>query len=192
MITCGWCQTHYNQWQSNCSNCGGPLPPPPGMDAGPEPPPPPRLLPRHFEFRQKWSRNVAVLAALGFMLISGLFLWAAIKAKSWMALVPGLFLLMGLSLFRYGRNTAVATLHAFHNGVSAEGKIAQLSLDTTQSVNGRHPWRLVYHFAVDGQQREGVITSFNSTLGERSTGQPLWVLYVKDDPEQNTIYPPVV
>ena len=191
MITCGWCHTNYTQWQTNCANCGGPMPPLPGMEIGPEPPDPPRMLPKGFEFRLKWSRNAAVLAGLGMMFITGLMFTAMIKAKIWFSVVPALFFLMGFFLFRYGRKTAVSTARAFRRGIAAEGRVASVSLDTTQSINGRNPWRLVYHFTAGEQQREGVLTSFDSTLGGRSAGQPLWVLYLADDPDQCTIYPPV-
>ena len=167
------------------------MPRPPGMDLGPAPPDAPRTLPMGFEFRQKWSRNVGVLVGLGFMFIGGFMLAVLIKVKTWAAVVPGMFFLIGFFLFRYGKKIGVNTVRAFRHGIATEGKVASINLDTTQSVNGRHPWRLVYHFTADGEEREGILTSFDSTLAGRSTGQPLWVLYLRDDPEQCTIYPPL-
>lgn len=167
------------------------MPPIPGMEIGPEPPPPPRLLPRRFEFRLKWSRNIAVICGMAFMLFGGLMLSLALKARAWFAIIPGIVFVMGFFMFRYGRQEAAGTIRAFRHGFATEGKIAGVSVDTTQSINGRHPWRLVYHFMVETQQHEGVLTSFDSTLGNRSAGQPLWVLYLRDDPEECTIYPPL-
>jgi len=191
MTTCGWCGTSYAQWQSKCSSCGGPLPPQPGMGIGPEPPPAPRKLPKGFAFRVKWSRNIAVLGGLFCMAISSLMLFAMIKAKTWFAVVPGLFDFAGVCLFIAGRKRAVGILRAFRRGATSEGKISEVSLDTTQSVNGRHPWKLVYQFPVGEELHEGSFVSFDSVVGSRSSGQPVWVLYVPSDPTQSTLYPPV-
>jgi len=167
------------------------MPPPPGMDPGPEPPEAPRKLPDGYAFRIKWSRNVMVIIGSVFFGAGGLMLSATIAAKTWFALFPGFFCLGGFFMFLNGRKTANGILHAFRHGTAVAGEIKEVSVDTTQSINQRHPWRLVYHFPVDGQQHEGVITSFDSTLSKRSRGQPVWVLYVPDDLLQNTIYPPL-
>jgi len=59
------------------------------------------------------------------------------------------------------------------------------------TVNGEHPYKLTWHFTVDGRTYEGSLTSLDSTLGRRGAGQPLWVLDVAKDPTRNTLYPPV-
>lgn len=191
MTTCGWCSTSYVQWQSKCDSCGGPLPPQPGMGLGEAPPPAPRALPRGFAFRVKWSRNAPVLIGLGCVLISGLMLFAMIKAKTWLAIAPALFVAAGVTMFAYGRNRAVGILRAFRRGAVAEGKISEVRLDTTQSVNGRHPWKVVYQFPVKEALCEGSFVSYDSTVGQRGSGQPVWVLYAAGNPAENTLYPPV-
>jgi hypothetical protein len=148
-------------------------------------------LPNGFAFRVKWSRNIMVIIGSIFFLVGGLMLAATLAAKAWIAVFPGLFCLGGFFMFLNGRKTAHGILHAFRNGIAVPGEIAEVSVDTTQSINDRHPWRLVYHFPVDGQEHEGVLTSFDSTIATRSRGQPVWVLYVPEDLEQNTLYPPL-
>jgi len=167
------------------------MPAPVGMELGEPPPPPPRVLPKGFEFRQKWSRNVGTLAGCGLILIASLFFVAALKARSFAAMVPLLFMLAGVSLFWHGWRTACGILKAYRKGVVVEGEVVEVRLDKTQSINQRHPWVMTYHFPVGNELVEGSITSFNSVLGTRGGGQPLWVLYVPDDPTQNTIYPPI-
>jgi hypothetical protein len=100
-------------------------------------------------------------------------------------------MLGGFSMLRYGWKSASATLRAFQQGTATKGKIAGINIDTTQSINNQHPWKLIYHFTAGGQQHEGVLISWDSTIASRRTGQPLWVLYVEDDPSQCTLYPPV-
>lgn len=191
MITCGWCNTHYQTWRSKCDACGGPMPPPPGQELGPPPPEVPRALPSGYAFRTRFF-NLSVLLGIGFSGFSGLFLIQVLKNGQWLlALLPGFFLLGGLSCLRYGWSRASGILRAFRRGIAVPGKVASVCLDTTQSVNQKHPWKLTYHFTLDGRLYEGVITSFDSTLAQRAAGQPLWVLYVEKDPTQNTIYPPL-
>ena len=191
MTKCGWCQTNYVTWQRNCSNCGGPLPPPPGMDLGPPPPDAPRQLPKGYEFRVKWSRNLTVIFGCAFMGFAAIFCLATIMAPWWFRILPVLFFLGGVAMFRSGRRQANGVLRALRHGLAAEGKIHSLDKDTSQSINGRHPWRLVYHFTVEDQICEGILIAWDSTLSSRHIGQPLWVLYVAEDPAQNTIYPPL-
>lgn len=191
MTTCGWCGTSYAQWQSKCDSCGGPLPPQPGMGIGPAPPSAPRQLPKGFAFRVKWSRNFPVLAGLFCCIISSLMLTAMVSAKTWFAVVPALFVFLGICLFWSGRKRAVGIIRAFRRGSLSEGSIVSVRLDTTQSVNGRHPWKLTYQFPVEECLHEGTLVSFDSTVGNRGGGQPVWVLYMPDDPSQSTMYPPV-
>ena len=192
MHTCPWCSTHYINWQSQCKSCGGRMPPPPGMELGPPPPSVPRELPKNYAFRVRWANNIATLVGGMFTFVGFvLFLPMAVNLL-WAALLPLLFLIGGLSIFLHGWRSASAKLRAFRYGEAAQGKIASIGKDTSQSVNGRHPWRLVYHFTVGDQLQEGILTSFDSTIGQRSSGQPLWVLYVPEDPSKNAIYPPLV
>lgn len=167
------------------------MPPLPGQDLGEEPPSPPRRLPKGFAFRTRFSANIATIAGGGFFLIASLFFIAALKAKSWAALVPLFFMTGGFFMFRLGWVHASRVLRAFRRGLAIRGEVYECRLDRTQSMNGEHPFKLTWHFTVEGQQYEGTLTSFDSTLGSRARGQPVWVLYVPKDPAQNTLYPPV-
>lgn len=192
MHTCSWCTTSYVNWQSQCQQCGGPLPPPPGMRLGDPPPPAPRKLPARYVKRVRWSENIATLVGLGFTAVGTLFAVPMLVNSVWLPLlVPGFLLLGGVSMFRYGWKIAEARLRAFRIGKAVEGKIHQVGVDATQHINGRHPARVVYHFLVGGQLQEGVIITFDSTASRRFSGQPVWVLYNEADPSENAIYPPL-
>lgn len=191
MHKCPWCTTVYVNWQSQCGQCGGPLPPPPGMDIGPPPPAAPRkLLPRYVR-RVRITSNIAVMVGAGFFMFGLLMFIPMVVNRLWAAVLPGFFMLGGGSMFRYGWRQASGVLNAFRYGRAVEGKVHRVSWDTSTTVNGEHPWKLVYVFTADNQRYEGSVTTFDATAGERSSGQPLWVLYNEADPTQSAIYPPL-
>ncbi len=190
-VTCGWCGVHYAEWQNRCDSCGGPLPSLPGTQLGAAPPPAPRQLPDGFAFRLLWSRNVLVIVGSIFALLGFLLFLPLLIATSWGALLPLLFMVLGTLLFFFGRRKAKRTLKAFAGGTAVAGEIVDVSLDRSESINSRHPWKLTYHFRVDGNEHEGSATSYDSTVGKREAGQPVWVLYLPGNPAQNTIYPPL-
>ena len=191
MHKCPWCTTSYVNWQSKCGQCGGPLAPPPGMEIGPPPPPTPRKLPPAYVRRVRWTSNLPVLIGGGFFLFGLLLFIPMVANRLWAALLPAFFMLGGGSMFRYGWRQASGVLQAFRHGRAVEGRVHRVSWDTSTTVNGEHPWKLVYVFTADDMRREGIITTFDSTAGERSSGQPLWVLYDEADPSRSAIYPPL-
>jgi hypothetical protein len=192
MITCGWCGTKYTQFQPNCQNCGGLLPPPPGMQVGPPPPPAPRALPGGFERRMLWTGNVFAMVGGIFLLVGVPLVIGAFFLHPLAALIPMIHCTLGYLLLKHGRKKGLATVNAFKHGKAVEGEIAEVYQDTSTSVNGRHPWAIVYRFSAGGNQmHEGKAVTFDSDAQDRARGQKLWVLYVEDNPAQNTIYPPV-
>lgn len=167
------------------------MPPLPGMELGPPPPPAPRPLPKGFALRTRLTGNIATWVGLIFSLFGSLMTVALFFAKPWASLFPLFFALGGFGMLRLGLTQAGHTLRAFRFGTPVAGSVHQVSFDTSHSVNGRHPYKLTYHFQIDGILHEGSVVSFDSTLSKRRSGQPLWVLCLPHAPEKNTLYPPV-
>jgi hypothetical protein len=162
------------------------------MDLGPEPPEPPRKLPDGFALRVRLTRNVPMIIGLGFTLIGGFMTVAMISVKTWAALFPAFFLLGGLGMLKMGFQEGVRVLDAFRHGRAVRGKAASVREDTQTTVNGRHPWEIIYTFEAEGQPYEGKVTTFEAATANRFYGQPpVWVLVVEDNPERNTVYPPI-
>lgn len=191
MLTCGWCGTHYGSFVPNCKNCGGPLPPPPGMALGPEPPPAPRALPGNFERRVLWTHNVFALVGGIFLLVATPLVIGLLFVNPLFSLFPMIHFTIGYLLLRHGRGKGLATIHAFRDGRAARGEISETQMDTTTKINGRHPWIIRYKFPVAGTMHEGHLRAWEADARGRERGQPLWVLYLDEDPEKNTIYPPL-
>ncbi|RBP43859.1 hypothetical protein DES53_105258 [Roseimicrobium gellanilyticum] len=192
MFTCGWCNKHYRNWVSQCESCGGPMPPPPGMDIGPEPPAAPRKLPSGFAMRMRVTGNITTIIGLIFSGVACLMTLAMIGAKNWAALIGGSMLLGGLLMVKAGLGSANRILDAFKNGRPVRGKVASVREDPNTTVNGRHPWDIVYTFESGGHQYEGKMQTYETATANRYQGwPPVWVLVVDGDPERNTLYPPV-
>lgn len=190
-ITCGWCGTHYTEWKNRCDACGGRMPSPPGSELGAPPPETPRALPKGFARRLLWTGNVLVMVGAIFGGIGTLLFLPMLVLFPPAALLPLFFIILGFTLFWSGRKGARRTLKAFVNGTAVAGEVADVARDQTESTNGVHPWKLTYHFTVDGTLHEGSAKSYDSTVAKRTAGQPLWVLYLAKDPALNTIYPPL-
>jgi hypothetical protein len=181
-LECPWCKT-FNKviHETNCKNCGGPLPAIPhgdsGLDAGKPPGPPPRKIPAVYVKKLKY-KNVHFLIGIIFLVP---FIWTII------------FPIIGFFLLRHGLKVANKKLEALEKGVKTEGILTDIYKDTSQSVNGRHPWKIEYEF----KTRNGELISakktgaWNSNNRYRKPNDKLWVVYLTEDPSVSAIWPPV-
>ena len=137
-LECPWCKT-FNKVinETNCKNCGGPLPAIPtdnsGLDKGNPPGNPPRIIPQVYVRKLKY-RNIHFLIGIFFTVP---FFWTI------------LFPIIGIFLMRYGLKNAKQKLAALEYGVKTEGVLVDIYKDTSQTVNGKHPWLLEYEFKSD-------------------------------------------
>ncbi|HSI64930.1 MAG TPA: hypothetical protein VLE43_17520 [Candidatus Saccharimonadia bacterium] len=168
------------------------MPPPPGMDAGPAPPPPPRKLPAGFATRMRLTGNVLVIIGLVFAGFGGILTLALAGAGKWAALIGVVIFAGGFLMVKSGIQSANRILDAFKNGLAVKGRVGSVRQDTTTTVNGRHPWEIVYTFESGGHEHEGKMITFEPATSNRYQGRPpVWVLVVENQPERNTLYPPV-
>ena len=183
-VTCGWCETQVPPpvTVTNCPNCGGNLPLPPGPDRGPPPPALPRHIPRQFEYKLKFGSLfwfgllffvigvVLALPTIGFTLI---------------------FAAVGGFLLRSSWRTANNRIAALRNGQVAEGEVTFVGYDETLTVNGKHPYLVRYRWQVGSGYREGQKTTWNDAAMDHFRGEPLWVVYMPDDTTKSAIWPPL-
>ena len=112
-----------------------------------------------------------------------------------------MFLLLGLifgavfggiggAVLYTGRRRSRNLLQVLSEGVAAAGKVEEVEVDYSVSVNDRHPWRVGYSFVVDGIRHAGSGRAWNpdDTL---QPGAPIYVVYLVVDPGRNSIYPPL-
>ena len=203
MITCPWCGTHYKAFQSTCRQCGGTLPLPRDETAGTAgsglqvPPPPPRQVPRNYIQRILLTDPVATVAGI-LTLIGTIFLAVGLglivpAATAVIGLVFTLLALCFLAVsvpllaWRHGRAKELADI--LREGTPALGKIVSVYQNYHVRVNGRFPWSIVYRFGAAGQEFEGRVSTLSMPDLSQQAGKPAYVLYARENPAKNTIYP---
>ncbi|MBN1956550.1 MAG: DUF3592 domain-containing protein [Anaerolineae bacterium] len=203
MITCPWCGTHYERFQSNCDNCGGSLPLPaerPPTPAGkrlPTPPPPPRQVPGNYAWRVL-STDGGAIGATVFSLLGAIFaIVGGILTISVVAIFVGLpfaalgtvFLLIGIPLLITRYEQAQQTVQVLQHGEAVLGQIVDVHQNYHVRINGRSPWIVTYQFEASGRQYQGKVSTLSRPDLGQQPGQPIYVLYQPNDPQQNTSYP---
>jgi hypothetical protein len=204
MITCPWCGTNYLTFQTNCSNCGGPL-----LASGdkitssianediPSPPLAPRPISPKYAWRllfaDAWSIAALVFSLLGiiFSLVGAVLTLAIVTA---FVGIP--FLLLGLAflgtgggvlLWRY--REAQEIVNVLREGEATRGQIVGVQENYHTSVNGRHPWVIRYQFQANGQDHQGMVTTLNQPGQQLQAGKAVYVLYLPTAPKWSSIYP---
>lgn len=204
MVTCPWCGTSYLEFQPNCRNCGGPLPPArraesasPADEPPPAPPPAPRSISNRYAWRLMRSDGYAItggiFAFLGFLfIVIGLPLVFAI-----VTIFVGLpftllglgFLGVGVGLLVWRHQQALRIVRVLRDGQAAEGRILTLEMNPSVRVNNRHPWEIEYQYQVFGREYVDRITTLNTPGPQHQPGQPVWILYLPQTPENSSLYP---
>jgi len=146
------------------------------------------------------SIPVAVSAILG--LIFSLFglVFALISMPLEVSLVTasvGLpFLGLGLLLLGVGIAVLVGryrmaqqTVEVLRQGEAVVGEIVSVVQNYEVSVNGRHPWTVEYDYEVEGRRYGAEVTTLSRPNLSKEPGNPVYVLFMRDDPDQSTIYP---
>ena len=212
MITCPWCGTNYAVFQTNCKNCGGPLPPPPQatppqqaaytedvyVDEPVElPPPAPRPISDSYAMRMLMSDGWAV-SAFVFLLLGGIFtcVGAGLTVGVMTAFVGIPFVLMGLGFLGGGGaivywryEEARKVVRVLRDGEATTGRITATDINSSVQINGRHPWTIRYQFRVNGRDYEGRVSTLNTPSLRLRPGRFASVLYLPNDPGRNALYP---
>ena len=176
VLQCGWCSnSNRRDLTLNCTNCGGVLPHIPGTPRLPEPPHSPRNIPKGYENRIRYWKNVHFIIGAIFMLF----------------LPTIIFPIIGFFLLRYGIKRGNNQIFALKYGVPTRGIIKDVYVDTTQSINDVHPIRLNYTFSTSNKEKESFIVSWDNSNLRRPEGEHLWVLFNPNNIEQNSIWPPL-
>lgn len=203
MVTCPWCGTSYAKFQPNCSNCGGSLPPiadtAEGLVVGSlqAPPAAPRSLPRYYILRILFTDSAGIVGfILGFIgtiffIVGAALIIGVVTAFIGLifAALGGLFLLGGGILLTLRLQNAQQTVSVLRGGEAVLGEITDVYENIHVQVNGRFPWTILYRFKLDGREYANKVTTLSRPGWQQQPGKTVYVLYMPDQPEVNTIYP---
>jgi len=201
MITCPWCGTTYAAYRSPCQKCGGPIPLParaeqPEQDIAP-PPPAPRPIADSYAWKLLFSDGWAV-AALVFLLIGGIFVITGVPLVLVVvtafvglpfAVLGIMFLVAGAIILNQRLQKARVTVKVLREGQAARGQITNVDMNYSVRVNDRNPWTIQYAFQVMGDKYEGQVTTLNPPGPMIQPGKAMYVLYLPDNPQDNSLYP---
>lgn len=183
-VTCPWCRRSYANYPGpQCSNCGGELPTPVGQALGRPPPQAPRNLPSQYKSNILLWKNPTALVGTIFL---GVGVLTAI------VLIGFIFIIVGYFLRKSGIEAGNNKLAALERGQAAQGQILGVTQNTSVSINGRHPWRVEYGFVANGVRVPGSVESFDDSARFHQPGEPIWVVYLAEDPSKNSVWPPLV
>lgn len=203
MIVCPWCGTHYITFQSNCQNCGGPLPAVEEKSASlpseeiPIPSAAPRPISDKYVWQllstDGWAITAFVFGLLGFIFsLVGLGLTLGIIT----AFVGIPFLCLGLVFLSIGGGVltwryqrAQKVVNVLRNGASTQGRIVEITQNYAVRINRQHPWVIRYQFQVNGQSYEGQVSTLKQPRQQFQVGSVVSILYLAEAPQWNSIYP---
>ncbi len=185
-VLCPWCGTYYKQRsESNCGNCGGPLPLPPGPDRGPSPPSAPRLLPK--AYRRK------ILFATGWWFrIGALLILINLPFQYHVNGLDVLLISIGGYLCWKGYGDGRRKLDVLEHGQATEGIITEAKENPNIQVDEKHPFIITYSFSRNGQTLTASMNCWDETSLMHFAGEPIWVVYHSLDFENSSsIWPPL-
>jgi hypothetical protein len=161
------------------------------------PPPAPRLISGKYTWRllftDGWGIVALVFGLLGvvFSLVGAGLTFVIVMASVGIPfLVIGLvFLVVALAVGTWRYDHARQVVNVLRFGEFTQGQIIGAQRDHFVRVNRQHPWVIRYQFQVNGQKHEGNVRTLNPVGARLQTGKMVWVLYLPNAPQRNSLYP---
>lgn len=179
IIKCPWCKSQFTSTiLLNCENCGGSLEYQKETNQlGPKPPLAPRVLPKKFIKRVKYTNNVMTILGIVFTIP---FFWSII------------FPIIGIFLWKKGIKDAKKELLPLEQGAIAIGEITDIRQDFSVKINNKSPYVIEFVFEAGGQKYVGDVGNiFDRASAMKEIGDQLWIVYMPEDPSLSSIWPPI-
>ncbi|PVW14714.1 hypothetical protein [Marixanthomonas spongiae] len=198
VLQCGWCKTSNRRDQvSHCISCGGQLPSIPGSSRQPEPPKQPRNLSFSYKIRVKYTGNALMMIGIIFMIV-GLPALAISIFEIFEGLINIPFIVfslvfpvIGFFLVKKSNKNSNQKLNALQFGVPTRGVIKKVYVDTTQSINKKHPLKIEYEFDTPLKTRHDSVRVWDRANLKRPKGEHIWVVCNPENLKENNLWPPL-
>lgn len=179
-----------------CRDCGGSLEDAPHLSRGPPPSLPPRSLTRA-QRRAVLRPRLGTQYWLGtlFFSLGVLMLPVALVFLRPLLLMTGVFLLVGVLLRRFGwpgalRREQRRRLHVLRWGLPAPAELTRVERHHVPRLEAGRVAQLDYVFLARGQPVRGSVPSSRAADARRPPGEPVWAVYLAEDPGISALWPP--
>jgi hypothetical protein len=185
-VICPWCKTYYEvRPGTNCTNCGGALPPPAGPDRGEVPPPAPRMFPDGYKRKIIYNNNWFMYIGAVIVLINFPTSFNTIQTNA-------IFLAIGIYMLWKGYDKAKQKVDVLEHGKAVEGFVVEAGENQNMSVNEKHPYFIKYEYEVNGKKYTSSMNCWDESSTSFNTGDPVWVVYTPTNLEyRSSLWPPV-
>jgi hypothetical protein len=124
----------------------------------------------------KYTRNALTIAGI---VITVILFWSLI--------LP----VMGVTLWVYGLKRAKRKMMALEIGEAVRGRVLNVTQDTAVQKHGRHPWRIAMAYDTAKGEYVGEVEAWDPAQAGLRPGDSLWVVYVREEPDLFSIWPPL-
>ncbi len=198
ILQCGWCKTSNRRDQvSHCINCGGQLPSIPGSSRQPEPPKRPRHLNTAYKIKVKYTGNASMMIGIIFLVIGipsfilsmfGIFNGTINFSYILFTLM---FPIIGFFLVKRSNKKSNQKLNALQLGIPTRGVIQKVYIDTSQSINKKHPLKIEYEFSTPSRTYHDTVRVWDRVNLKRPSGEHIWVVFNPENLKENNLWPPL-
>lgn len=95
-------------------------------------------------------------------------------------------------MWRKGLRDAQGELQPLEFGVHAKGEVTSITTDYSKKINGRSPKILEFAFTANGQKWAGTVPNIMDPIEHwKRPGDQIWVVYMQDNPQISSAWPPM-
>lgn len=199
MYTCPICKAKYREYQSTCANCHAGIPIPNQQKLPSSLSSPPRKVSPEYEYKLRYKNNIFFKIGFSFLtiglLIGIIFPIVGYRIHEVLFIMIGLIFLIlfpsiGLTLLYKSYDNSNKILDAIQNGIQTSAEIIDMYFDNSIKMNGNFPFCIVYKFNIEKDTFVGKAYSKKAIMKAKKIGDIISVVYLKEEPNTNTIYPP--
>ena len=98
---------------------------------------------------------------------------------------------VGVVVFYWRYKLVRVRMDVLESGSAAEGDVATVFENLSVEVNRRHPWVVEYTFRTPAGQFDGKASTLSRLPSHLQPGARVHVLYNRERPAENVLYPPL-
>lgn len=102
------------------------------------------------------------------------------------------FSVIGIFLWRKGLRDAKGELQPLEFGRHTKGEITGIKTDYSKRINDKNPKTLEFIFTANGHKWAGTVPNIMDPIEHwKRPGDQIWVVYMPEDPNISSVWPPM-